>query len=37
MGRRHFEDRGIDEKIIIKWIFKKWHERGNGLDCSGSG
>jgi hypothetical protein len=23
--RAHFEDLGIDEKIILRWIFRKWY------------
>jgi hypothetical protein len=22
------ENRGVDERIILKWIFKKWNRRG---------
>jgi hypothetical protein len=28
----HLEDLGVDVKVIIKWIFKKWHvEARTGL------
>jgi hypothetical protein len=30
------KDRGIDERIILKWIFGKWGG-GHGLVCYGSG
>jgi len=23
--RDHFEDPGIDERIILRWIFRKWN------------
>ena len=22
--RDHFEDPGVDERVIIRWIFRKW-------------
>jgi hypothetical protein len=34
--RYHFEDLGLGEEIILKWIFKKWNGR-HGLNWSGSG
>ena len=23
-GRDHLEDLGVDERIILRWIFRKW-------------
>jgi hypothetical protein len=34
--RDHLKDLGVDGRIILKCIFKKWDGR-HGLDCSGSG
>ena len=34
--RDHLEERGVDGKIILGWIFRKW-DVGHGLDRSGSG
>ena len=34
-GRDHLGDAGIDERKILRWIFRKW-DVGNGLDQGGS-
>jgi hypothetical protein len=33
---RHLVDPGVDGRIILRCIFRKWVE-GYGLDCAGSG
>ena len=35
-GKNHLEDPGVDGKIILRWIFRKWVV-GYGQDRSGSG
>jgi hypothetical protein len=34
--RDHWGDPGVDERIILRWIFRKW-DVGYGLDLAGSG
>jgi hypothetical protein len=34
--RDYLEEPGVDGRIILRWIFRKWY-RVNGLDYSGSG
>jgi hypothetical protein len=34
--RDHLGDRGVVERIILSWIFRKW-DMGHGLDRTGSG
>jgi len=30
-GRDHLEDPGLDGRIVLRWIFRKW-DRGHGLN-----
>jgi len=30
-------DQGVDGKIVVKWIFRKWNGGRQGLDRAGSG
>ena len=32
--RDHLEGQGLEGRIILRWIFRKW-DGGNGLDRSG--
>jgi hypothetical protein len=34
-GKNHLEDPGVDGRIILSWIFRKW-DGVHGLDRSGS-
>ena len=31
MERDQLQDRGVDDRIILRWIFRKW-DAGHGLD-----
>ena len=31
MERGHLEDPGVDGRIILRWIFRKWDGAGTGL------
>ena len=35
-GENHLGDPGVDGRIILRWIFRKW-DMGYGLDGGGSG
>jgi hypothetical protein len=30
--RNHFEYPGVDGRIIVRWIYRKWNLGGGGLD-----
>jgi hypothetical protein len=34
--RDHLEEPGVDGRIILRWIFRKW-DVGHGMDPAGSG
>ena len=34
--RDYFEDPDVDDRIILRWVFRMWNEV-HGLDLSGSG
>ena len=34
-GMNHFKDPGIEGRILLRWVFRKWG--GHALDYSGSG
>jgi hypothetical protein len=34
--KTHLEDPGLDVRVILSWIFRKW-DGGYGLDRAGSG
>jgi len=33
-GRDHLEDEGIDERIILRWIFGKWEGGMDWIDLA---
>jgi len=35
-GKNHLGDPGVDGRIILRWIFRRW-DVGYGLDRAGSG
>jgi hypothetical protein len=35
-GKNHLKDPGVEGRIILRWIFRKWNG-GYVLDCSGLG
>jgi hypothetical protein len=33
-GKRHLEDPGVDERIILRWIFRKWDVSIDWIDLA---
>jgi len=33
-GKRHLEDRGLDVKIILRWIFRNWDGGMDGIELT---
>jgi hypothetical protein len=33
-GRKHLEDPGVDERIILKWMFEEWDGSMDWIDLA---